>query len=149
MQEQLERDLKAALLSGDKHKAEVLKGIKNSLQYETVALGARETGLNLEQIQKVLSRESKKRGEAAEVYKSVGETERANAELLEKEIIDSYLPKQASEQEIKTVVTQEMGKFDNPTNADMGKIIGAVRARLGATADGGTISRLVKESLGK
>jgi len=147
MQEQIERDLKAALLAGDKQKTEILKGIKNALQYETVAQNARDNGLSEEQSQKVLLRESKKRSEAAKLYESVGENKRAEAELHEKEIIDSFLPKQATDQEISDVVKDELVKISNPTAADMGIIIGAVRGRLGAGADGGTISKFVREAL--
>ena len=57
------------------------------------------------------------------------------------------MPEQASEEEIAKVVSEEVAKFDSPTAADMGKIIGAVRSRLGANADGATIARLVKEKL--
>lgn len=149
MQDQIERDLKAALLAGDKRKTEILRGIKNAIQYETVAQNARESGLSEEQIQKVLARESKKRGEAIQLYNSVGEDGRAKNELLEKEVIDSYLPKQASDEQISAAVNEEIQKLDNPTMADMGKIIGAVRARLGAAADGGVIAKLVKEALNK
>lgn len=147
MQEQIERDLKSALLAGDKVKAETLKGIKNALQYEAVAQNARDSGLPDEQIQKVLARESKKRAEAAELYKQGGSDERANAELSEKAIIDSYLPAQLTEAEISKAVDEEFSKINNPQQSDMGKIIGAVRGRLGAAADGATIAKLVKEKL--
>ncbi len=149
MLDQIERDLKAALLSGDKEKVEILKGIKNALVYEAVALNARETGLSDEQIQKVLMREAKKRAEAAELYKSVSEMERANKEIAEKAVIDSYLPKQVGEEELKNFILSEVSKLDNPQSSDMGKVIGATRQKFGATADGSTIARLVKEALNK
>lgn len=147
MQEKIEQDLKTALLAGDKAKAETLRGIKNALQYETVAQNAREQGLSEEQIQKVLSRESKKRAEAAELYEKGGSHDRAAAELAEKAVIDSYLPEQLSETEIAKAVDEEVSKLDNPQLSDIGKIISAVRSRLGASADGAVIARLVKEKL--
>ena len=67
MQEQIERDLKDALLSGERQKAETLKGLKSALQYE--AISSKDSSLSDEQIQKVLARESKKRAEAAELIK--------------------------------------------------------------------------------
>jgi uncharacterized protein YqeY len=72
MQQSIERDLKAALLSGDKEKVEVLKGLKNALQYEAVNSGAKLDELTDEQIQKVFAREAKKRQEAADLYKNAG-----------------------------------------------------------------------------
>ena len=147
MQEKMERELKTALLAGDKLKTETLRGLKNALQYETIKLRAKDSKLGDEQIQQVLARESKKRAEAAELYKKGGNNERAEAELAEKAIIDSYLPEQVDEATITSAVSQEVAKIESPTMADMGKVIGAVRAKLGAGADGATIARLVKQVL--
>ena len=147
MQEKIERELKTALLAGDKLKAETLRGLKNALQYEAINLRAQDSKMSDEQIQQVLARESKKRAEAAELYKKGGNNERAEAELAEKAIIDSYLPEQVDEATITSAVSQEVAKIESPTMADMGKVIGAVRAKLGAGADGATIARLVKQVL--
>ena len=148
MQQKIEQDIKTAMLAGDKAKAELLRGLKSAILNETISLQAKDSGLTDEQIQKVLAREAKKRAEAAELYKTGGSKERAEAELAEKAIIDSYLPEQASEDDIKKTVSEEVAKLESPTQADMGKIIGAVRGRLGAGADGATIAKLVKEKLG-
>lgn len=147
MQEQIERDLKAALLAGDKKKVETLRGIKSALLNEMINLSAREVGLTDEQVQKILSKEAKKRAEAAELYQKAGEQQRADNELEEKAIIDGYLPDQLSEEEIAVKVKEEIAKLDNPSPADMGRVIGAVRSALGAQADGAVIARLVKATL--
>jgi uncharacterized protein YqeY len=147
MQEQLERDLKAAMLAGDKFKTEVIKGIKSALQYEAVSQRSEDRSLNDEQVQKVLARESKKRQDAVELYKNAGEQERADKESAEKEIIDAYLPKQLSEDEINKTVLKEIENFGASSQADMGRVIGAVRSKLGASADGAVIAKLVKEKL--
>ncbi|HSW79145.1 MAG TPA: GatB/YqeY domain-containing protein [Candidatus Babeliales bacterium] len=148
MQEKIEQDLKAALLAGDKPKVETLRNVKSALLNEAISAGARETGLSDEQIQKVLARESKKRAEAAELYHQGGADERAEAELSEKNIIDSYLPEQLSEEQVSQIVDEEISKAGSPTMQDMGRIIGTVRARAGSTADGALIAKLVKEKLG-
>lgn len=137
------------MLAGDKGKVETLRGLKTALQYETVSLNTKETGLTEEQTQKVLAREAKKRAEAAELYEKVGEADRAATEKAEKAIIDAYLPEQASSADTEAAVDAEIAKLDNPTPADMGKIIGAVRTKLGASADGAVIAGLVKEKLGQ
>lgn len=147
MQEQIERDLKAALLAGDKQKAETLRGLKSALLNEMISLNARDSGLNDEQVQKILARESKKRAEAADLYNKAGASEREQAELQEKAIIDAYLPAQLSEEEVAAKVKDEVAKLDNPTMADMGPVIGAVRNQLGPQADGALIARLVKSAL--
>lgn len=146
-QEQIERDLKAALISGDKKTAETLKVLKSALQYELVNSNSRDSGLSDEQVQKILLGESKKRQEAAGIYEKAGEQERAQNELAEKAIIQKYLPKQLSEAEIKSIVDEEVSKLPEPTIRDMGRVIGAVKAKAGAGADGAAVARIVKEAL--
>jgi uncharacterized protein YqeY len=147
VQDKIESDLKSALLAGEKAKVETLRGLKSAILNETIAQGAKDSGLDDEQIQKVLSKESKKRSEAAELYKKGGNEERAEAELAEKAVIDAYLPEQADESQITAAVDKAMAGMESPTMADMGKIIGAVKTELGAGADGGTVARIVKEKL--
>jgi uncharacterized protein YqeY len=147
MQEKMEGDLKDALLAGDKSKVETLRGLKSAIHNEAIAQGAQDSGLSDEQIQKVLSREAKKRAEAAELYEKGGNNQRAETELAEKAVIDAYLPEQLDESQIATVVDEEITKFGSPTMADMGKIIGGVKAKLGPAADGAIIAKIVKEKL--
>jgi uncharacterized protein YqeY len=147
MQEQIDRDLKAAMLSGDKQKVEVLRGLKSAMQYEALNLRTEDRKLSDEQALKVVARESKKRQETAELYRNNDEANRAEAELNEKKVIDEYLPEQLSEEDITKVVDEEVGKLSATAPSDMGKVISAVRGRLGAQADGATIARLVKERL--
>ena len=147
MQEQIERDLKTALLSGDKTTAETLRGLKSAILNEVIAQNARDSGLPDDQIQKILAKESKKRQEAADLYKQGGSAERAAAELAEKAIIDGYLPEPMAEADVAKIVDEEIAKAGQPTMQDMGKIIGAVRQRTAGQADGAVIAKLVKEKL--
>lgn len=147
MQQQIDKDLKQALLAGDRAKTETLRGLKSALLNEAIAQNARDTGLSDEQIQKILSKESKKRQEAADLYKQGGSPERASTELAEKAIIDAYLPDQMGEEQVSVIVDEEIAKAGSPTMHDMGKIIGAVRDRTAGQADGGLIAKLVKEKL--
>jgi uncharacterized protein YqeY len=147
MQEQIDKDLKQALLAGDKAKAETLRGIKSALLNEMISQGARDSGLSDEHIQKILARESKKRQEAADLYKQGGSEERARQELAEKAIIDAYLPEQLSEEQIAKLVDEQIAATGAAGPAAMGKVIGAVKAQAGSTADGALIARLAKEKL--
>lgn len=147
MQDKIEQDIKSALLSGDKTKVETLRNIKSAILNEAINAGARDSGLSDEQVQKVLAREAKKRAEAAELYKQGGADDRASAELAEKTIIDSYLPEQLGEAEVAKIVDEEVAKAGDASIKDMGRIIGAVKARTGGQADGALIAKLVKEKL--
>jgi uncharacterized protein YqeY len=121
MQEQIEKDLKQAMLSGDKTKAEILRGLKSAMQYEAVSLQSSDRTLNDEQVQKVLAREAKKRQDTAEIYKNANEIERADKELSEKTVIDAYLPEKLSEEDIGAAVAQEIEKSGAQTSTDMGR----------------------------
>lgn len=145
--EQIEADLKQAMLSGDKQTAETLRGLKSALHNEAIAASAQETGLADEQVQKIFATEAKKRAEAAEVYQRAGETERADKELTEKKVIDSYLPAQMSEDALKSLIDKHISTLGASSPAEAGRVIGAVKTETGAAADGTTIARLVKEKL--
>jgi uncharacterized protein YqeY len=148
MQDKIDSDIKAAMLAGDKTKAETLRGLKSAILNEAIAQGAKDEGLSDEQIQNVLTKEAKKRVEAADLYRQGGNSEKATAEMNEKEIIDAYLPEQASEDDIAIAVKEAITSTGAASAADMGKVIGAVKAKLGASADGSIIARITKEQLG-
>lgn len=147
VQERIERDLKTAMLSGDKIKAEILRGLKNSIQYEAVRLKLDKSKLSDGQIIPLLAKEAKKRQEAADLYQQANETERAKTEISEKLLIEEYLPEQLSLEEVEKVVDEEISKLDQPGMQQMGQIISQVRAKLGAQAEGGLIANLVKQKL--
>jgi uncharacterized protein len=148
LEERLEQDLKTALLAGDAQRVSVLRGLKSVLLNEKVATGKRETGLTDEEVLPIFSKEAKKRQESADLYKQGDDEARQQAELSEKKIIEEYLPAQLSEDEVAKLVDDAIQQTGASEQKDMGKVIGAVRAKAGAQADGGVIARLAKEKLG-
>jgi uncharacterized protein YqeY len=147
LEQKLEDDIKAALLSGEKEKAMRLRTLKAALLSYKVAEGKRDSGISDDEIIAILSKEAKKRQESADLYKQGGRTESAEAELAEKALIEAYLPAQLSEDEIKALIDEAITTTGASTMQDMGKVIGAVKAKAGAAADGGLIAGLVKERL--
>ncbi len=147
IKQQIEDDLKVAMLAGDKTLVQTLRGLKSALLYVEVAEGKREQGLTDDEAIKVLSKEAKKRTESADMYAQGGDEARQQAELSEKQIIERYLPKQLSESEIASIVAEEHEKLGVSGPQAMGQLIGAVKARTAGSADGATIARLVKERL--
>ncbi len=143
----LDSDIKEALLSGNKIKAEVLKMLKSAILYEEVALKVRDQGLSEDQIMVVVARESKKRAESAELYKKANDDQRASTELAEKEFIDKYLPKQLSDAELEAIVEDALKQLGE--SAQMGQVMGVVRSKVGQGADGGRIAAVVKQKLGQ
>jgi uncharacterized protein YqeY len=147
LQDQLEQDIKTAMLARDKDKAEVLRGLKNALHIEAIGLGVKVVGLNDEQAQKVLAAEAKKRQDAADAYQKAGEIERADREMAEKELIQNYLPDMMSDDELQLLISATINRLKASGQADLGRVISAVRAETGASADGATVARLVRELL--
>lgn len=146
LEKKLDSDIKQALLGGDKFRAEVLRGLKSVLLNEKIAKGLRDTGLTDEQVLPLIAKEVKKRLESAELYVQAGSQERADKELNEKAILEEYLPTQMSDKDLQAVVAEVIGGMGD--GAQMGQAIGAVRTRVGASADGGRIAAAVKAKLG-
>lgn len=147
LKSQIETDLKTALLGGDRFSAEVLRGLKAVILDEEVKQGKRDEGLDDETIEKLIVREVKKRLDSATQYEAAGRPELVEAERAESKVIEGYLPEQTSEEDIKKVIDETIAAMGVSGPAAMGQVIGAVKGKLGNAADGGTIARLVKESL--
>lgn len=144
---QLDSDLKAAMLSGDKVLATTLRGLKGAILNVEIAKGIRDTGLGDTEIIELFGKEAKKRQESADLYVRGGNQEKADAELTEKEVIQKYLPQQLSDAELADVVSEVVDAAGGATKETMGQIIGQVKARVGAQADGGRIAAAVKERI--
>lgn len=147
LEQQLEQDIKAALLAGDSTKATTLRGLKASLLNVKVAQGKRDSGLSDEEVLKVFAKEAKQRQESADMYVQGGSQDKADAELVEKAIIEAYLPAQLSEDEIGKLIDAAIAASGASGPQAMGQVIGQVKAQAGASADGAVIARLVKEKL--
>jgi hypothetical protein len=146
LKRQIDDDLKTAMLAGDKVLVTTLRGLKSAILYAELAAGKRDEGLPGPEIIDVLTKEAKKRQESADLYEQGGSQERANAELKEKAVIAKYLPEQLSEEDLQKLVDEAVAQIGNNPQK-MGQIIGAVKQKAGAAADGATIAKLVKEKL--
>jgi uncharacterized protein YqeY len=144
---QFDIDIKAALLSGDRFSASVMRDFKAAVLNEEVAQKKRDVGLDDTEIEKILIREVKKRAESAAIYDGAQRPELAQQERAESKVLEAYLPEQVSEADIQAAVDQAVIATGATNPAMMGQVIGAVKSQLGNSADGGTIARLVKEAL--
>lgn len=145
----IEEDLKRAMLGGDKQLVSVLRTIKGVILDAEIAGGSRETGLPNDQVITLLQKESKKRGEAATLYDGAGDAARAANERYEQGVLAKYLPEQLGEDEIAQIVDGVLAEIGDVDMREMGKVIGAVKAKTGPNADGGVIAKIVKERLSK
>lgn len=142
-------DTKAALLGGDRFVGEVLRNLKASILNEEVAQNKREEGLSDAEIERIIAREVKKRHESRALYQQNDRQDLAEVEAKEIEVLQVYLPQQLSEDEVRQLVVEAIAQTGAAGPADMGKVIGAVKAEAGNSADGATVARLTKEQLNK
>jgi uncharacterized protein YqeY len=147
IKQQLDQDLKIAMLAGEKDKVTTLRGLKGAVLNVEIAKGSREQGLSDEEIIDVFSKEVKKRQESAEMYVQGGNQERADAELAEKTIIEHYLPAQMSDDELKAIVDSVITDTAASGMQAMGQVIGQVKQKTAGQADGARIAQFVKEKL--
>ena len=147
LKDKINNDLKAALLSGNRFKVEVLRGLKAVVLNEEVAQNKRDEGLDDAIIEQLIAREVKKRNESANIYDGADRGELAVNERKEAEIMLDYLPKQMTEAEIEVVVRRFMSELGVSSMAGMGQLIGAVKKELGNTADGALVAKIVKNAL--
>lgn len=145
MYEQIERDLKQSMLQRDQLTTEVLRGLKASVQNESIA--KRVDKLSDEDFISVLQREFKKRQEAIGLYEQAGHVERAQKEKSEAEIISRYLPEQLDEDKLRALVAeavQEVGAMDVK---QMGAVMQALQPKIKGRADGSKVAQLVRDQL--
>ncbi|HEY8999392.1 MAG TPA: GatB/YqeY domain-containing protein [Candidatus Saccharimonadales bacterium] len=147
IKQQIEQDLKTALLGGDKDRVMTLRGLKSAILYAEVAGGLREKGLPEDEVIALLAKEAKKRQESADLYTQGGSADRAAAELAEKEIIETYLPAKLSDEELKQIVEKAVTGTGAASIQQMGQVIAAVKKETQGAADGARIAQLVKERL--
>ena len=147
LKEQINNDLKAALLGGNRFVADTLRNLKAAILNEEVATGRRDEGLDDTEIEGIIAREVKKRNESKALYDQNGRPELAEVEQNEIEVLAAYLPQQLTEDEIQAVINEVVAEFGAIDMKAMGQVIGAVKVRCGTAADGATVAKLVKTTL--
>jgi uncharacterized protein YqeY len=148
LKEQIEGDIKKAMLAKDKDGLRALRAIKSLILLEETKEGSTGT-LTQDSEMKLLTKAAKQRRESADIYKSQNREDLAEAELQELEVIERYLPKQLSEAEIRTRLQEIIDRVGAKGPADMGKVMGVATKELAGQADGKVVSGLVKEMLSK
>ena len=148
IKEQLKTDLNTAIKSRNSVVAETIRMVLTAITNEEVA-GKEKKELSDAEIITVLTREAKKRREAAEAFEAGGRADRAASERAEGEVIAGYLPEQLSEDDVKKLIAETIAAVGATGPADMGKVMGGLKAKVAGKADGALVSSLVKEALNK
>ena len=146
LKETLKTDLTEAIRSSDKVVSGTIRMVLTAITNEEVS-GKEARVLTDDEIITVLSREAKKRREAAEEFAKAGRAEKAEEEKAEGEVIAKYLPAQLSEDDIKALIAAAVASPSAAGPADMGKVMGAIKPQIAGKADGSLVSSLVKAAL--
>lgn len=145
--EQINADIKAAMLAKEKEKLEALRAVKSAILLAATEKGAGDEMSGDAEI-KMLQKLVKQRREAADIFKGQGREDLAEVEEKQAEWISVYLPKQLSEDELRAELTAIISEVGAASMADLGKVMGVASKKLAGRADGKAISNQVKSLLG-
>lgn len=144
--EKISADIRSAMLAKEKVRLETLRGIKKEFLEAKTAKGA-DGSLSDDQATKILAKMAKQRRETAQIYAEQNRPELAENELAEAAVIEEYLPKQLSEEELVAKLRKIIEQVGATSPKEMGKVMGVASKALAGRADGRIISAKVKELL--
>ena len=144
--DQVSNDIKSAMLAKDKVRLEALRGIKKEFLEAKTAKGA-DGELTDDMAMKILAKMVKQRKESAQIYTEQNRPDLAEPELAEAAVIETYLPKQMTEEELTEALKAIIAQVGATTPQEMGKVMGVASKQLAGRADGRAISAKVKELL--
>ena len=146
LEQQIQKDIMEAMKAKDQVRLNAVRSIKSAILLAKTAEGGShklEDGDILKLIQKL----SKQRREAAEQFVAGGRKELADNELAEAAVLDAYLPKQLSPEEVEAKLREIIAELGASSPADLGKVMGVASKRLAGLSDGKTISGIVRRLL--
>ena len=141
--DKISSDIKAAMLARDKVRLETLRGIKKEFLEARTAKGA-DGQLTDDQAIKIMAQMVKQRRETAQIYADQSRPELAENELAEAAVIEEYLPKQLSDEELTAELRKIIAQVGATSAREMGKVMGVASKALAGRADGRVISAKVK-----
>jgi uncharacterized protein YqeY len=144
--ERLRDDLTAAMKRRDELATSALRMALAAVK-EAAVSGKEARDLDDDEIMKVLTKQVKRREEAAEAFRNAGRADRAARELAERDVLAAYLPAALTAEELRSIVDEVLSEGGFSGMAAMGPAMKAVTARVAGRADGKTVSTLVRERL--
>ncbi len=146
--ETINADIKSAMLAREKVRLEALRGIKKEFLEAKTAPGANGE-LTDDAAMKILVKMAKQRRESAQIYTEQNRADLAENELAELAVIERYLPKPLTDEELTVELSKIIAEVGASSPADMGKVMGVASKALAGRADGRAISAKVRELLAK
>lgn len=146
LKDQINADIKTAMLAKEKEKLTALRSIKSMILLAETEKGAAED-ISEDAEMKLLMKAAKQRKDSVDLFREQGRDDLADKEQGELDIISQYLPKQLSENELKAELQKVIDQVGASGPQDMGKVMGMATKALAGKADGKTISAMVKTML--
>jgi len=146
LEERINQDIKAAMMAKDKVRLEALRAVKSAILLAKTD-GEHKDSLSADVEMKILQKQVKQRKDAAEQYIQAGRKELADKELAEASVIEEYLPKMLSADELKAELQKIIAELGAKTPSDMGKVMGVASKALAGKAEGKAIADMVKHLL--
>lgn len=146
LETQIQKDIMEAMKAKDTVRLNAVRSIKSAILLAKTAEGGSKD-LQDADIIKLIQKLAKQRKEAAEQYSAAGRQELADNELAEAAVLNTYLPKMLSEQELEEKLKEIIAQVGASKPSDMGKVMGVATKQLAGLAEGKTISALVKKLL--
>lgn len=146
MKQQIDADIKKAMLAKNKEELEALRSIKSLILLAETDKGATEE-ISADKENKLLVKAAKQRKESADIFSQQNRQDLADKELFQLNVINRYLPKQLSQEELESALKDIIGQTGAKGPGDLGKVMGAATKALAGQADGKVISETVKRLL--
>ncbi len=143
----LQQQLKESMLARSELRTSVLRLLLSSINYYEIQKGGAGYSASEEDIISVIGSQAKQRRDSIEEYKKANRPELADKEQKELEILQTYMPEQMGEEEIKKLVSEAVSQTGASTIQDMGKVMGILMPKVKGKADGSLVSNLVKQAL--
>ena len=144
--DRISEDIKTAMKARATERLEALRGVKKEFLEARTAKGA-DGELSDEQATRILAKMIKQRKESAEIYSTQNRPELAQAELAQAAVIEEYMPRQLSEEELRERLREIIARTGATSPKEMGKVMGVASKKLAGQAEGRAISAAVKELL--
>jgi len=149
LKDRISEDIKTAMKAKDKVRLETVRSIKKVILEKEVSVRPQgQESLTESQETEVLVQQAKQRREAIEMFRQAGRDDLVEQQVQELAIIEEYLPKQLSDEEVGAVVDEVMALVGASSIKDMGKVMDPVMQQLKGKADGQKIQAIVKAKLG-
>ncbi len=143
----LQEELKQSMLARNELKTSVLRMLLSAINYYEIQKGGAGYNATKEDILSVIGSQAKQRRDSIGEYNKANRPELADKEQKELEILQTYMPEQMSEEEVKKLVDEAISQTNASTIQDMGKVMGILMPKVKGKADGGLVSSLVKQAL--